>query len=66
MSDESRLVNATNLAVENSINHATIHKEGVFTSDELLYGQTGIDTTNNRLYKKYSDTQVIYFTGTVV
>lgn len=39
---------------------------GVFVSDELKYGEFGLDTSNNRLYMKYSATQVIYFGGTVV
>lgn len=41
-------------------------KNGAFTSDELSYGELGLDKSNDRLYMKYSNTQVIYFTGTVI
>lgn len=43
-----------------------IYKDGEFTADELPYGFKGIDKTNNRVYWRYSDTQVIYVAGTVV
>jgi len=39
---------------------------GAITADELTYGEFRLDKSNNRLYTKYSDTEVIYFTGTVV
>jgi len=42
------------------------YNNGAFVADELNYGEFGIDTANNRLYQKYSSTQVIYYQGTVV
>jgi hypothetical protein len=43
-----------------------IYKNGAFTVEELSYGQRGIDTANNRVYWKFSNTQLIYVNGTLV
>lgn len=66
-------ISVTNISHANYSNVSDFAKQvqvkynaGVFVADELKYGQFGIDTSNDRLYMKYSATQVIYFTGTVV
>lgn len=42
------------------------YQNGAFIPEELQFGELGVDTSNDRLYLKYSNTQVIYFGGTVV